>query len=64
MNDTLHPSVLITAVKTLKDLCVGGVQSIHKKGKVTAADLATRLAIPLEMAERALKATTQLGHTL
>ena len=38
-----------------------GVQSIHRKGKVTADDLLSRLEIPIEMAKKTLKATIQLG---
>ena len=40
---------------------MGGVQSIHRKGKVTAEELVSRLKIPIEMAKKTLRATTQLG---
>ena len=29
VGDNQHPLALVAAVKTLKDLCVGGVQSLH-----------------------------------
>ena len=62
VGDNTHLSALIAAVKTLKDICIGGgVQSVHRKGKVMAADLVLRLKVPIEMAKKILKATTQLG---
>ena len=34
---------------------------MHRKGRVTAQDLVKRLKIPIEMAKRMLRATTQLA---
>ena len=55
------PGHFISAVNTLGKVCVGGLKSIHRKGKVTAQDLATRLKIPFKMAKQTLRATTQLA---
>lgn len=50
----------ISSVQTLGSV-VSGVNSVHCKGRTTAATLAQRLQIPLEMAKKILQCTTQLA---
>ena len=51
----------IFAVCTLRDICIGGLKSVHQKGKITAEDLVERLKIPIDIAKKTLWATTQLA---
>ena len=55
------PRHFISAVNMLGSVCVSGLKSISRKGKVTAQDLVARLKIPIEMAKKTLRATTQLA---
>ena len=55
------PRRLISSVCTLRNMCVGGLQSVHRKGRVTAKDLVERLKIPIKMAKKMLRATLQLA---
>ena len=51
---------LVSCLEQKEGLTVGTIRSDNRKGRVNAADLARRLNIPVEMARRTLKATTQL----
>ena len=55
------PRHFISTVRFLREVCIGGLKSVHRKGRVTAQDLATRLKIPIEMAKKTIRATTQLA---
>ena len=52
---------LASSLNTIDDLTIGSMHSDNRKGRVSAADLARRLNIPVEMAKRTLKATSQLA---
>ena len=52
---------LISSIRILGESIISGVKSVHRKGRVTAASLAQKLQIPIEMAKKTIQATTQLA---
>ena len=55
-----NKDIFVSSVEVLGD-SISSINSVHRKGRVDAPTLAKRLNIPLEMAKKAIQATTQLS---